>query len=69
MTASSIPAASAGGYAGYLHDKTVVPEQGDYYLGRDGLPAESPGRWIGEADALARVGLAPARCSPTICAR
>lgn len=64
MTASSIPAASGGGYAGYLHDRTVAPEQGDYYLGRDGLPAESPGRWIGEADALARVGLAPGPVQP-----
>jgi conjugative relaxase-like TrwC/TraI family protein len=64
MTAASIPAASGGDYAGYLHDKTVVPERGDYYLGRDGLPAESPGRWLGEADALARVGLAAGPVAP-----
>ena len=58
MTASSIPA-TGGDYAGYLHGRTLAPEQGDYYLGRDGLPAEAPGRWIGQADALQRVGLAP----------
>ncbi len=63
MTASSIPA-SGGDYAGYLHGRTLAPEQGDYYLGRDGLPAEAPGRWIGQADALARVGLAPGQVQP-----
>jgi len=64
MTAASIPAASGSDYAGYLHRRTIGPEQGDYYLGRDGLPAEAPGRWIGEADALARVGLAPGQVRP-----
>ncbi|MDW5595105.1 MobF family relaxase [Conexibacter stalactiti] len=59
MTAASIPAATGGDYAGYLDGKTMVPEQGDYYLGRDGLPAEAPGRWIGNADALTRVGITP----------
>src|SRR5262249_13189555 len=29
------------------------------YLGRDGMPAEAPGRWIGDPDALERVGIAP----------
>jgi conjugative relaxase-like TrwC/TraI family protein len=61
MTAASIPAASTGGYADYLDSKTAVPEQGDYYLGRDGMPAEAPGRWIGDPDALARVGITPGR--------
>jgi conjugative relaxase-like TrwC/TraI family protein len=59
MTAASIPAASTGGYADYLDSKTVPPERGDYYLGRDGMPAEAPGRWIGDPDALARVGITP----------
>ncbi|MDO8186471.1 MobF family relaxase [Conexibacter sp. JD483] len=63
MTAASIRA-SRGDYAGYLHDRTVAPELGDYYLGRDGLPAEAPGRWIGEADALARVGLPAGPVAP-----
>jgi len=61
MTAASIPAASTGGYADYLDSKTIAPEQGDYYLGRDGMPAEAPGRWIGDPDALARVGITPGR--------
>lgn len=61
MTAASIPAASTGGYADYLDGKTVAPEQGDYYLGRDGMPAEAPGRWIGDPDALERVGITPGR--------
>jgi conjugative relaxase-like TrwC/TraI family protein len=59
MTVASIPAASTVGYADYLDSKTVAPERGDYYLGRDGVPAEAPGRWIGDPDALARVGFAP----------
>jgi conjugative relaxase-like TrwC/TraI family protein len=61
MTAASIPAASTGGYADYLDSKTVAPETGDYYLGRDGTPTEAPGRWIGDPDALARVGITPGR--------
>lgn len=64
MTAASIPATSGGDYAGYLHGRTLAPEQGDYYLGTDGLPAEAPGRWIGEVDALRRVGLAPGTVAP-----
>jgi hypothetical protein len=32
MSASSIPADRAGGYARYLEGKTVAPERGDYYL-------------------------------------
>lgn len=64
MTAASIPADSAGGYAEYLDGKTAAPEAGDYYLGRDGLPAEAPGRWIGDPDALARIGLTPGQVKP-----
>jgi conjugative relaxase-like TrwC/TraI family protein len=61
MTAASILAAKVAGVADYLDGKTVAPEVGDYYLGRDGLPAEAPGRWIGDPDALARVGITPGR--------
>jgi conjugative relaxase-like TrwC/TraI family protein len=61
MTAASIAAAKTAGIAEYLDGKTVAPEQGDYYLGRDGTPAEAPGRWIGDPDALARVGITPGR--------
>jgi conjugative relaxase-like TrwC/TraI family protein len=64
MTAASIPAARAVGYGEYLDGKTLAPEQGDYYLGRDGLPAEAPGRWIGDPDALARVGITPGPVQP-----
>lgn len=59
MSADSIPAGRAVGYGEYLESKTVAPEAGDYYLGRDGLPAEAPGRWIGDPDALVRVGITP----------
>jgi len=61
MTAASIAAASTAAIADYLDGKTVAPEQGDYYLGRDGTPAEAPGRWIGDPDALGRVGITPGR--------
>ncbi|MDO8184645.1 MobF family relaxase [Conexibacter sp. JD483] len=61
MTAASIPASAACDYAEYLDGKTVAPQQGDYYLGPGGTPAEAPGRWIGNADALARTGATPGR--------
>jgi hypothetical protein len=32
MTAASIGAGKAGGYARYLESKTIAPERGDYYL-------------------------------------
>jgi conjugative relaxase-like TrwC/TraI family protein len=64
MTAASIPAENVAGYADYLDSKTVAPEQGDYYLGRDGMPAEAPGRWIGDPDALTRVGITPGPVDP-----
>lgn len=64
MTAASIKAAGAVGYADYLESKTIAPGQGDYYLGRDGVPAEAPGRWIGDPDAYMRVGVTPGRVEP-----
>lgn len=57
MTVASIPAGSATGYADYLESRTVTPERGDYYLGVDGAPAESPGRWLTPVGVLARVGI------------
>src|SRR4029077_20200403 len=57
MTAASIGAAKAGGYARYLESKTVVPDRGDYYLSRDGEPTQAPGRWLASADTLARLGV------------
>jgi len=64
MTAKSIGAASSRGYADYLESRTVAPEQGDYYLGRDGAPAEAPGRWLADPAALVRVGVAPETVEP-----
>lgn len=64
MTAASIPAATARGYADYLDAKTVAPERGDYYLGPDGSPAEAPGRWLGDPAALARVGVEAGELQP-----
>jgi conjugative relaxase-like TrwC/TraI family protein len=57
MTAQSIRATTAAGYAAYLESRTVAPEQGDYYLGADGAPAEAPGRWLTAPDALRRLGI------------
>ena len=64
MSADSIKAAGAAVYADYLESKTLAPEAGDYYLGRDGIPAEAPGRWIGDPDALQRVGVTPGQVQP-----
>lgn len=64
MTASSIAAASAHGYADYLESRTATPERGDYYLGTDGAPAESPGRWLSSSEALGRVGIEPGEVEP-----
>ncbi|HZV75059.1 MAG TPA: MobF family relaxase [Conexibacter sp.] len=64
MTAASIKAAGATGYADYLESKTIAPQTGDYYLGHDGVPAEAPGRWIGDPDALERVGITPGPVQP-----
>lgn len=64
MTAASIGASSARGYANYLESRTVAPEQGDYYLGRDGEPAEAPGRWLGDPAPLSRLGVTPRTVEP-----
>lgn len=57
MTAASIGAAKAGGYARYLESKTIVPERGDYYLSPEGEPTQAPGRWIASPETLARLGI------------
>jgi conjugative relaxase-like TrwC/TraI family protein len=57
MTAASIGAAKAGGYARYLESKTVEPERGDYYLSPTGEPTQAPGRWLASPDTLARLGI------------
>ena len=57
MTASSIGAAKAGGYARYLESKTVSPGRGDYYLNPSGEPTQAPGRWLATRDTLARLGI------------
>jgi conjugative relaxase-like TrwC/TraI family protein len=57
MTAASIGAAKAGGYARYLESKTIEPARGDYYLGPAGEPSQAPGRWLASPDTLARLGI------------
>jgi conjugative relaxase-like TrwC/TraI family protein len=57
MTAASIGAAKAGGYARYLESKTVVPERGDYYLTPDGEMTQAPGQWLASPETLARLGI------------
>jgi conjugative relaxase-like TrwC/TraI family protein len=59
MSASSIGAGRAGGYARYLEGKTIAPEQGDYYLTPDGELTEAPGRWLSDPETLARLGIDP----------
>jgi hypothetical protein len=59
MSASSIGAGRGGGYARYLEGKTIVPEQGDYYLTPDGELTEAPGRWLSTPETLARLGIDP----------
>jgi conjugative relaxase-like TrwC/TraI family protein len=59
MSASSIGAGKAGGYARYLEGKTVAPERGDYYLTPDGELTEAPGRWLSDPETLARLGIDP----------
>jgi conjugative relaxase-like TrwC/TraI family protein len=61
MTAASIGAAKAGGYARYLESKTIEPERGDYYLSPTGEPRQAPGRWLASPDTLARLGIDGAR--------
>jgi conjugative relaxase-like TrwC/TraI family protein len=57
MTAMSIKADSAAGYARYLESKTVAPERGDYYLGPTSEAAQAPGRWHMEQATLERLGI------------
>ncbi|MGA2166264.1 MAG: MobF family relaxase, partial [Solirubrobacteraceae bacterium] len=57
MTAESIGAGKAGGYARYLESKTIQPERGDYYLSPTGEPTQAPGRWLASPDTLARLGI------------
>ncbi|HTB70758.1 MAG TPA: relaxase domain-containing protein, partial [Solirubrobacteraceae bacterium] len=57
MTAASIGAAKAGGYARYLESKTIEPERGDYYLSPAGEPTQAPGRWLASPETLARLGI------------
>jgi conjugative relaxase-like TrwC/TraI family protein len=57
MTAESIAAGKAGGYARYLESKTIAPELGDYYLSPDGEPTQAPGQWLATPDTLARLGI------------
>ena len=57
MTAASIGAAKAGGYARYLESKTVEHDRGDYYLSPTGEPTQAPGRWLASPETLARLGI------------
>jgi conjugative relaxase-like TrwC/TraI family protein len=59
MSASSIAAGRAGGYARYLEGKTIAPERGDYYLTPEGELTEAPGRWLSDRETLARLGIDP----------
>ncbi len=59
MSASSIGAGRAGGYARYLEGKTVAPERGDYYLTPDGQLTETPGEWLSDRETLTRLGIDP----------
>jgi len=58
MTAASIGAAKAGGYARYLEGKTMTPDRGDYYLHPSGEPTQTPGRWLSTEGTLAALGIA-----------
>jgi len=58
MTAASIGAAKAGGYARYLEGKTMTPDRGDYYLHPSGEPTQAPGRWLSTEGTLAALGIA-----------
>jgi hypothetical protein len=64
MTAQSIGAGKAGGYARYLESKTIEPELGDYYLSPTGEPAQAPGRWLATPDTLAKLGIEGSAWSP-----
>ena len=57
MTAQSIAAGKAGGYARYLESKTIEHERGDYYLSPEGEPVQAPGRWLASPETLAHLGI------------
>jgi hypothetical protein len=57
MTAASIGAAKAGGYARYLEGKTVAPGRGDYYLQPLGEPTQAPGRSLSGPSTLVSLGI------------
>jgi conjugative relaxase-like TrwC/TraI family protein len=57
MTAESIAAGKAGGYARYLESKTVEHERGDYYLSPEEEPVQAPGRWLASPETLTRLGI------------
>jgi conjugative relaxase-like TrwC/TraI family protein len=57
VTASSIPADRAGGYASYLESKTVEPDRGDYYLTPEGDMAQASGRWLMDKSTMERLGI------------
>jgi conjugative relaxase-like TrwC/TraI family protein len=57
VTAASIPADRASGYAQYLESKTVEHEHGAYYLTPDGEMTEPSGRWHADPETLARLGV------------
>ena len=59
MSASSIGAGKAGGFARYLESKTVAPERGDYYLNAQGEPTQAPGRWLSGDEVLRQLGVDP----------
>jgi conjugative relaxase-like TrwC/TraI family protein len=57
MTAASIGAGQAAGYAAYLESRTVVPSRGDYYLSAEGEPTEAQGVWHVLDETRERLGL------------
>ncbi len=57
MTAASIGATKAGGYARYLQGKTMTPDRGDYYLHPSGEPTQTSGRWLSAPGTLATFGI------------
>lgn len=57
VTAASIPADRASGYAQYLESKTVEHEHGAYYLTPDGEMTEPSGRWLADPATLTRLGI------------
>jgi len=65
MTAASIGAAKAGGYARYLEGKTLTPGRGDYYLHPSGEPTQAPGRWLSRPGTLAALGIEGKRVEGT----